>query len=79
MAARLRIAEEDLRIAVEALKRIRAHSVYNAHQTATEALRRIVEHDAPALSAPPGSVRDTGRVRLGDGFISAEFPPMSRR
>jgi hypothetical protein len=30
----------------------------------------------PRLSCVPSSVRDTGHVRLGDGFLSAEFPPL---
>ena len=29
----------------------------------------------PPLSRPDFSVVDCGRVRLGDGFITAEFPP----
>ena len=29
----------------------------------------------PPLSRPDFSIVDSGRVRLGDGFITAEFPP----
>ena len=31
--------------------------------------------DFPPLSRPDASIVDAGRVRLGDGFITAEFPP----
>jgi hypothetical protein len=29
----------------------------------------------PTLGRPVASVRDPGKVRLGDGFITAEYPP----
>jgi hypothetical protein len=29
----------------------------------------------PSLHRPVASIRDPGTVRLGDGFITAEFPP----
>jgi hypothetical protein len=32
----------------------------------------------PALRRPDGKITDTAKVRLGDGFISAEFPPLRR-
>jgi len=30
------------------------------------------------LRRPDGKITDTAKVRLGDGFISAEFPPLRR-
>ena len=33
----------------------------------------------PRFTSPPAKVFDTATVRLGDGFISARFPPMRRR
>ncbi len=37
--------------------------------------------DFPSLSPPPRAIVDSGKVRLGDGCITAEFPPrqFSRR
>ena len=32
----------------------------------------------PSLRRPDRKITDTGKVRLGDGFISAEFPPLRR-
>ena len=32
----------------------------------------------PALRRPDGKITDTAKVRLDDGFISAEFPPLRR-
>jgi hypothetical protein len=32
----------------------------------------------PPLRRPDGEIIDTAKVRLGDGFISAEFPPLRR-
>jgi hypothetical protein len=32
----------------------------------------------PPLRNPDGKIIDTAKVRLGDGFISAEFPPLRR-
>jgi hypothetical protein len=32
----------------------------------------------PSLRRPDGKITDTAKVRLGDGFISAEFPPLRR-
>jgi hypothetical protein len=32
----------------------------------------------PPLRRPDGKIIDTAKVRLGDGFISAEFPPLRR-
>lgn len=32
----------------------------------------------PPLRRPDEKVVDSGRVRLGDGFITAEFPPLRR-
>ena len=32
----------------------------------------------PSLRRPDGKIIDTAKVRLGDGFISAEFPPLRR-
>ena len=31
----------------------------------------------PPLCRPAASIRDPGTVRLGDGFITAEFPPQT--
>jgi hypothetical protein len=31
----------------------------------------------PSLCRPVASIRDPGTVRLGDGFITAEFPPQT--
>jgi len=30
------------------------------------------------LRRPDGKITDPAKVRLGDGFISAEFPPLRR-
>jgi hypothetical protein len=32
----------------------------------------------PTLRRPVEKITDTAKVRLGDGFISAEFPPLRR-
>jgi hypothetical protein len=32
----------------------------------------------PTLRHPDEKITDTAKVRLGDGFISAEFPPLRR-
>jgi hypothetical protein len=32
----------------------------------------------PTLRRPDEKIADTAKVRLGDGFISAEFPPLRR-
>jgi hypothetical protein len=32
----------------------------------------------PTLRRPDEKITDTAKVRLGDGFISAEFPPLRR-
>ena len=32
----------------------------------------------PTLRRPDGKITDPAKVRLGDGFISAEFPPLRR-
>jgi hypothetical protein len=32
----------------------------------------------PTLRHPDGKIIDNAKVRLGDGFISAEFPPLRR-
>jgi hypothetical protein len=32
----------------------------------------------PTLRRPDGKIIDNAKVRLGDGFISAEFPPLRR-
>jgi hypothetical protein len=32
----------------------------------------------PPLRRPDENIADPGKVRLGDGFISAEFPPLRR-
>ena len=32
----------------------------------------------PSLHRPDRKITDPGKVRLGDGFITAEFPPLSR-
>jgi hypothetical protein len=44
--------------------------------------RRRLEEDLntaefPSLCRPVASIRDPGTVRLGDGFITAEFPPQT--
>jgi hypothetical protein len=32
----------------------------------------------PPLRRPDAKIDDPGKVRLGDGFITAEFPPLRR-
>lgn len=41
-------------------------------------LRVWINGPLPPLAPPTPAVTDTAKVRLGDGFISAEFPPMRR-
>jgi hypothetical protein len=37
-----------------------------------------VNDQTPLLRWPDKKIADTGNVRLGDGFITAAFPPLSR-
>ena len=41
-------------------------------------MRKSTEKTMPAVQAPTPRIEDRGTVRLGNGSITAEFPPLKR-